>query len=165
MAETPDSRSESSDRKSRGHETGVSNGTVRREHVRPEDWQLLEAVVARENLLKAYAQVMSNKGAPGIDEMTVAQLKPYLQEHWAQIRQELLDGTYQPQAVRCVEIPKASGGVRQLGIPTVVDRLIQQALHQVLSPLFEPDFCGIELRLAPRPQRAAGNLAGARVWG
>jgi RNA-directed DNA polymerase len=100
----------------------------------------MEAVVARENLLKAYAQVMSNKGAAGIDGMSVEQLKPYLQEHWAQIKESLLNGTYQPQAVRCVEIPKPNGGVRQLGIPTVLDRLIQQALQQVLSPLFEPNF-------------------------
>jgi RNA-directed DNA polymerase len=100
----------------------------------------MEAVVARENLLDAYARVMRNKGAAGVDEMPVEQLLPYLQEHWAQIKESLLNGTYQPQAVRCVEIPKPSGGVRQLGIPTVVDRLIQQALHQVMSPLFEPDF-------------------------
>jgi len=102
--------------------------------------QLMEAVVARENLLDAYSRVMSKKGAAGVDEMPVEQLKPYLQEHWAQIKEDLLNGAYQPQAVRCVEIPKPNGGVRQLGIPTVVDRLIQQALHQVLSPLFEPNF-------------------------
>jgi RNA-directed DNA polymerase len=80
---------------------------------------LMEAVVARENLLDAYARVMSNKGAAGVDEMTVEQLKPYLQRHWAQIKQELLNDTYRPQAVRCVEIPKPNGGVRQLGIPMV----------------------------------------------
>ncbi len=87
----------------------------------------MEAVVARENLLRAYQQVMSNKGAAGVDQMNVEQLKPYLQEHWAQIREELLKGQYQPQPVRSVEIPKPQGGMRQLGIPTVVDRLIQQA--------------------------------------
>ena len=113
----------------------------------------MEAVVARENLLDAYRRVMSNKGAAGVDEMPVEQLKPYLQEHWARIKEDLLNGTYQPQAVRCVEIPKLSGGVRQLGIPTVVDRLIQQALHQVLSPLFEPDFS--ESSYGFRPGRSA----------
>jgi RNA-directed DNA polymerase len=113
----------------------------------------MEAVVARENLLKAYAQVMRNKGAAGIDGMSVEQLKPYLQAHWAQIKTELLNGTYQPQPVRCVEIPKPSGGMRQLGIPTVVDRLIQQALHQVLSPLFEPNFS--ESSYGFRPGRSA----------
>jgi RNA-directed DNA polymerase len=96
----------------------------------------MEAVVARENMFSAYEQVVSNKGAAGIDGMTVEQLKPYLQESWAKIREELLKGEYQPQPVRRVEIPKPQGGMRQLGIPTVVDRLIQQALHQVLSPIF-----------------------------
>src|SRR5215813_9706218 len=125
MAEMPESCSESSDRKPRGYETGASKGAARRETVRPEESELMEAVVARENLLDAYARVMSNKGAAGVDEMPVEQLKPYLQEHWAQIKEDLLNGAYQPQAVRCVEIPKPGGGVRQLGIPTVVDRLIQ----------------------------------------
>jgi len=113
----------------------------------------MEAVVARENLLDAYSRVMSNKGAAGVDEMPVEQLLPYLQEHWAQIKESLLNGTYQPQAVRCVEIPKPNGGVRQLGIPTVLDRLIQQALHQVMSPLFEPGFS--ESSYGFRPGRSA----------
>ncbi|MEO6723950.1 MAG: group II intron reverse transcriptase/maturase [Blastocatellia bacterium] len=132
---------------------GASSGAARKEFVRPEELQLMEAVVARENLLDAYARVMGNKGAAGVDEMPVEQLKPYLQEHWAQIKESLLNGTYQPQAVRCVEIPKPNGGMRQLGIPTVVDRLIQQALHQVLSPLFEPDFS--ESSYGFRPGRSA----------
>src|SRR5689334_25371437 len=105
MAEMPEPRSKSSGRKPRGYEMGASNGAARRELVRPEESQLMEAVVARENLLDAYARVVSNKGAAGVDEMPVEQLKPHLQEHWAQIRESLLDGTYQPQAVRCVEIP------------------------------------------------------------
>lgn len=113
----------------------------------------MEGVVARENLLRAYSQVMSNKGAAGVDAMTVEQLKPYLQAHWVQIKEALLKGTYQPQPVRCVEIPKPGGGMRQLGIPTVVDRLIQQALHQVLSPLFEPGFS--ESSYGFRPRRSA----------
>jgi RNA-directed DNA polymerase len=153
MAEMPDSRSQSSDRKSRGSELGASSDAARKEHVRPEEPQLLEAVVARENLLKAYAQVMRNKGAAGIDGMSVEQLKPYLQTHWAQLKESLLKGTYQAQPVRCVEIPKPSGGVRQLGIPTVVDRFIQQALQQVLSPLFEPGFS--ESSYGFRPGRSA----------
>ncbi len=132
---------------------GASSSAARREPVRPEELPLMEAVVARENLLDAYARVMSNKGAAGVDQMPVEQLKPYLQEHWAQIKESLLNGTYQPQAVRRVEIPKPSGGVRQLGIPTVVDRLIQQAVHQVLSPLFEPDFS--ESSYGFRPGRSA----------
>jgi len=84
---------------------------------------------------------MSNKGKAGIDGMSVGQLKAHLQEHWVRIKEELLNGRYQPQPVRGVEIPKPGGsGVRQLGIPTVVDRLIQQALHQIIGPLFDPDF-------------------------
>jgi len=113
----------------------------------------MEAVVARGNMFSAYEQVVSNKGSAGIDGMTVEQLKPYLQEHWAKIKEELLKGEYQPQPVRCVEIPKPQGGVRQLGIPTAVDRLIQQALHQVLSPIFEPGFS--ESSYGFRPGRSA----------
>lgn len=153
MAEMPESRPEGSGRKPREYGKGASNGAARRGNVRPEESQLMEAVVARENLLDAYWRVMSNKGAAGIDQMPVEQLKPYLQEHWAQIKESLLNGTYQPQAVRCVEIPKPNGGVRQLGIPTVLDRLIQQALHQVLSPLFEPGFS--ESSYGFRPGRSA----------
>ena len=159
----PESHSRRSGRKSRGGETGVSNGAARRELVRPEASQLMEAVVARENLLKAYAQVVSNQGAAGVDRMTVEQLKPYLQVHWAQIKAELLSGRYQPQPVRGVEIPKPQGGMRQLGIPTVVDRLIQQALHQVLSPLFEPGFS--ESSYGFRPGRSAQQaVAQARAY-
>jgi RNA-directed DNA polymerase len=84
--------------------------------------------------------VRRNKGAPGVDGMTVEALKPYLKAHWPEIKQQLLDGHYCPQPVRKVEIPKPGGGVRMLGIPCVLDRLIQQALHQVLSPVFEPTF-------------------------
>jgi RNA-directed DNA polymerase len=159
MAEMPESHSEGSGRKSREYEKGVSNGTARKESVSPEDSQLMEAVVARENLLDAYARVMRNKGAAGVDEMSVEQLKPYLQEHWAQIKADLLKGAYQPQAVRCVEIPKPNGGVRQLGIPTVVDRLIQQALHQAMSPLFEPNFS--ESSYGFRPGRSAQQAVSA----
>jgi RNA-directed DNA polymerase len=163
MAEMPESRSHRSDRKSRLCETGASSGAARKEPVRPQELQLIEAVVARENLLKAYSRVMSNKGAAGVDGMTVEQLKPYLQEHWAQIKEDLLKGSYQPQPVRCVEIAKPAGGMRQLGIPTVVDRLIQQALHQVLSPLFEPGFC--ESSYGFRPGRSAQQaVAQARVY-
>jgi RNA-directed DNA polymerase len=101
----------------------------------------MEAVVERENMLNALRRVVSNKGAAGVDAMSVDELKPYLQTHWGCIKEHLLEGSYQPQPVRRVEIPKPGGkGVRKLGVPTVVDRLIQQAVHQVLSPLFDPDF-------------------------
>src|SRR5256714_9716963 len=93
----------------------------------------MEAIVERENLKKALAQVKRNKGAAGIDGMTVDDLPTYLTERWPAIRAQLLAGTYKPQPVRRVEIPKASGGMRPLGIPTVLDRFIQQAVMQVLQ--------------------------------
>mgnify|MGYP000005734464 CR=1 FL=1 len=100
----------------------------------------MEAIVERDNLKKALTQVKCNKGAPGIDGMTVDDLAAYLKEHWPAIRVQLLDGTYEPQPVRRVEIPKASGGTRSLGIPTVLDRFVQQLLLQVLQPIFDPAF-------------------------
>ena len=101
---------------------------------------VMEEVVRRENMKKALNRVCSNKGTAGVDGMTVEELTPYLKEHWPGIREELLKGTYKPSAVLRVEIPKPDGGKRPLGIPTVLDRLIQQALLQVLTPLFDPHF-------------------------
>lgn len=100
----------------------------------------MERVVDRANMIRAYRRVVGNKGSAGVDGMSVAQLKPYLDKHWDRIKKELYAGTYQPQPVREVLIPKAKGGERALGIPTVVDRLLQQALSQVLGPYFEPHF-------------------------
>lgn len=100
----------------------------------------MEAVVERGNVWLAYRRVVENKGAPGVDGVAVAEFKDWLKEHWPTVRAALLAGSYLPQAVRAVEIPKPSGGKRLLGIPTVVDRLIQQALLQVLQPIFEPGF-------------------------
>ena len=107
---------------------------------KPEVLRLMEAVVERSNLFRAYERVVKNEGAPGVDGLTVAEFKPWLQRHWTRVRQDLLTGVYQPEAVRKVEIPKPQGGTRALGIPTVLDRLIQQALNQVLQPLFDPRF-------------------------
>ncbi len=95
--------------------------------------QLMEEVCERENCLQALKRVKSNKGSPGIDGMTVDALTVYLKEHWPAIREQLLRGTYKPQPVKRVEIPKPDGGVRQLGIPTVLDRMVQQAVMQVLQ--------------------------------
>ncbi len=100
----------------------------------------MERVVERSNLRLAYQRVVENKGAAGVDEMPVSELKDWLVMHWPSVKRALLDGRYVPQLVRRVDIPKPNGGVRTLGVPTVVDRLIQQALHQVLQPLFEPTF-------------------------
>lgn len=140
MTEMSETGRSTTSRKLRRRDAGASSVTAKREHSSPEGMKLLEQVIARENMMRAYAQVVRNKGAAGIDEMTVDELKPYLQTQWERIKAELLAGTYQGQAVRAVEIPKPNGGTRLLGIPTVLDRLIQQALHQVLSPIFEPHF-------------------------
>ena len=114
---------------------------------------LLERILGRDNLNRAYKRVKANKGAPGIDGMTVEDALPWLQQH----RQELLDsiraGKYKPQPVRRKEIPKPDGGVRQLGIPTVIDRVIQQAIAQQLTPIFEPLF--IDGSYGYRPNRSA----------
>jgi RNA-directed DNA polymerase len=113
----------------------------------------MEAIVERDNLRKALAQVKRNKGAAGIDGMSLGVLTPYLKEHWPTIRAQLLDGTYKPQPVRRVEIPKASGGKRPLGIPTVLDRFIQQAVLQVLQAGWDRTFS--EHSFGFRPQRSA----------
>ena len=102
--------------------------------------QLMEEVCGRENCLQALKRVKSNKGSPGIDGMTVDALTVYLKEHWPAIRAQLLSGTYKPQPVRRVEIPKPDGGVRQLGIPTVLDRMVQQAVMQVLQGRWDAEF-------------------------
>jgi RNA-directed DNA polymerase len=104
------------------------------------DCLLMERVVARENAIEALKRVRRNQGSPGIDGMTVVELTPYLHEHWPAIREQLLAGSYQPSAVKRVLIPKSGGGRRQLGIPTVLDRFIQQLLLQVLQPVFDPTF-------------------------
>jgi RNA-directed DNA polymerase len=114
---------------------------------------LTERICDRENLNRAYKRVKANKGSAGVDGMTVHELKPWLAEHREQLIASLLDGSYQPQPVRGVEIPKPGGGVRQLGIPTVVDRLVQQAMLQVLEPLLDPTFS--ESSYGFRPGRSA----------
>jgi retron-type reverse transcriptase len=99
-----------------------------------------EQVFERKNLLRALKRVKANGGAPGVDGMTVEALRPYLKAHWLEVRAALDARTYRPSPVRRVEIPKPDGGVRLLGIPAVIDRLIQQAIAQVLTPLFDPLF-------------------------
>ncbi len=113
----------------------------------------MEQVVDRANLQRAYQRVKHNNGAAGIDGLAVSGLADRVRQHWPTIKAKLLEGTYQPQPVRRVTIPKPNGGERALGIPTVLDRLIQQALQQVLSPLFEPTFS--EHSYGFRPGRSA----------
>jgi len=114
---------------------------------------LMERIVVRDNLRQALKRVKKNHGSPGVDGMTVEELPGYLVTHWTEIRGQLLAGTYQPQPVRRCEIPKAGGGVRALGIPTVLDRFIQQAVLQVLQPQFDPTFS--EASYGFRPGRGA----------
>ncbi len=109
-----------------------------------------ERVFSRGNLFQALERVQKNKGAAGVDGMTVEELPDHLKRHWESIRGKLEAGTYQPSPVRRVEIPKPKGGVRLIGIPTVQDRLIQQAIHQVLSLEYEPEFSDCSYGFRPR---------------
>ena len=130
----------------------------------------MEKVLRVENLRTAYLAVKANGGAPGIDGMEVGEMKAHIQKHWESIAAKLLAGKYRPAAVRAVEIPKANGGRRRLGIPTVMDRMIQQALHQALGPTFEEGFS--ESSYGFRPQRSAhdavrqaqGYVAEGKSW-
>jgi RNA-directed DNA polymerase len=115
--------------------------------------QLMEEVCERDNCWQAYKRVKANKGSPGIDGRKVGELAGYLKQHWPSIREQLLGGTYQPQPVRRVEIPKPDGGVRKLGIPTALDRFIQQAVMQVLQGRWDPTFS--EHSHGFRPKRSA----------
>jgi len=114
---------------------------------------LLTQVLSRENMAAAWKRVKANKGSAGVDGLTIEQTSEYLKDHWPRVRKEIIVGKYQPQAVRRVEIPKPTGGMRELGIPTVLDRLIQQALLQVLQPLIDPTFS--EFSYGFRPGRSA----------
>ena len=145
---------EGSGRKPRVAGSGAANVTGRKAFPWPgAAMGLVEKIISRGNMMAAYSRIVANKGAPGVDAMPVTALKGYVQEEWPRIKEELLAGTYHPQPVRKVEIPKPGGGTRMLGIPTVLDRLIQQAVHQVLSPLFEPGFS--ESSYGFRPGRSA----------
>lgn len=120
-----------------GHEEAR---TARDEDTGPGAMDLLGQAMAAENLRLAWKRVKANKGSAGVDGRTVQETKQYLQTAWPEIRDGVLDGSYRPEPVRRVDIPKPGGGTRELGIPTVVDRLIQQALLQVLQPLIDPTF-------------------------
>lgn len=130
----------------------------------------MERVIDLSNMRLAYRRVVGNKGAPGIDEVTVAELHGWLRVNWPSVRVALLEGRYMPQAVRAVDIPKPTGGERTIGIPTVVDRLIEQALHQVLQPLFEPTFSdgsyGFRLERSAQQAvcRAQGYIRAGKRW-
>src|SRR6267154_2963885 len=125
----------------KGLSEGTESFTAKRGTESPAiDEQLMEEVCERENCKQALARVKANKGSAGVDGMTVRQLPEFLKQHWPVIREQLLSGTYEPQPVRRVEIPKPDGGVRKLGIPTVLDRFIQQAVMQVLQRRWDRTF-------------------------
>ena len=118
---------------------------------------LLESVLDPDNMNRAWKRVRANKGAEGVDGITIDAFPDWMRTHWPDIQQAIREGTYCPSPVRRVEIPKASGGVRLLGIPTVMDRVIQQAIAQVLSPMWEPEF----IQELLWPFRTAQSLAGS----
>lgn len=141
---------------------GAEVGTAATGQTKAQGPSLMEAVVERSNMWLAYQRVVQNRGAPGVDGLPVEQFKDWLKMHWPSVKAALLDGRYMPAAVRAVDIPKSAGGVRTLGIPTVLDRLIQQALHQVLQPIFEPGFCESSYGFRPRRSAQQAVLAAQR---
>ena len=149
LASDMDGRAEGLNATSRGTEAMTAGPSTES----PAETQLIEEVVHRENLWKALKRVKVNGGASGVDGMTVQQLPDFLREHWVRIKGELLAGTYKPQPVRRVEIPKPDGGTRQLGIPTALDRFIQQAVLQVLQRRWDRTFS--EFSYGFRPGRSA----------
>jgi RNA-directed DNA polymerase len=141
MAEMPESNAGLGSRKLSFNAVGASSFTAKRENSSLGGRTIMEAVVAKDNMGRAYRRVVGNKGAAGVDEMEVQELKEYILQNWKNIKESLLNGSYEPQPVRRVEIPKPGNkGTRKLGIPTVMDRLIQQALNQVLTEIFERSF-------------------------
>jgi group II intron reverse transcriptase/maturase len=122
-------------------------------HPAVETGDLWEKFLSRENLTAALRRVEQNAGAPGVDGMQATELRSWLSDHWPEVREALDAGTYRPQPVRRVTIPKPSGGERELGVPTALDRVIQQALSQVLTPVFDPGFS--ERSFGFRPGRSA----------
>jgi RNA-directed DNA polymerase len=170
-AEMPRARPEGSGRQPREQGMGASSATARSLFTRPEaEGRLLEAILGRDNMMAALRRVEANKGAPGVDGMPVEELQAYLTAHWPRIKEDLLAVRYRPAPVRGVEIPKPGGGKRLLGIPTALDRLIQQAMHQILTPLFDPGFSDTSFGF--RPGRSAhqavlaarSHMAAGRRW-
>lgn len=154
-----------------GTDVACQTDTASTDHIGQPHVVTMEEVLSRENMLAAYRRVLSNKGAPGVDGVTVDELNALLWDRWEAIREEILSGTYVPSPVRKVEIPKPGGrGVRMLGIPTVLDRLLQQALLQVLTPQFDPTFSDASFGFRPRRSahqaldRAKEHIAAGHRW-
>jgi RNA-directed DNA polymerase len=140
MAEMPETIPPSYGRKPKKSGVGAPTVAARRDTTCRVSESLIEQMVGRENMRSAFQKVVENKGAPGVDGIKVNDLRAHLNSNWERIKVELLEGKYFPQPVRAVAIPKPSGGTRRLGIPTVVDRVIAQAVHQILEPLFDQGF-------------------------
>src|SRR5579863_3934181 len=161
LAFVPEQKSETR----KAPEKGVESFTAKRgieSPTRRGTEQLMEEVCAWENYEQALQRVQANKGKPGIDGMTVEELPEYLKEHWLTVRGQLLAGNYKPQPVKRVEISKPDGGVRKLGIPTVLDRMIQQAVLQVLQPRWNPTFSDHSYGF--RPNRSAQMAVFQAQW-
>ena len=137
------------------HEEYAEAHSVEQMETREQDnaRDLMEEILDRDNLNKAYKRVKTNKGAPGIDGMTVEEALPWLKEHQKELLDSIRGGWFKPNPVRRKEIPKPDGGIRKLGIPTVIDRIVQQAVAQVLTPIYEPLF--IDGSYGYRPNRSA----------
>lgn len=131
---------------------------------------MLEEILDFRNIQKALQRVISNKGAGGVDGMQTDELRDYLTQHWSELKSKILSGMYRPSPVRGIEIPKASGGKRLLGIPTVIDRLIQQAIQQWLSPVYEADFSPYSYGFRPHRNahqavlQARSHIASGGSW-
>lgn len=142
----------------------------RKESTGPKQPDLIERMLERGNLLKALQAVEANRGAAGVDGMEVEQLRRYLREHWAEIREQIVSGSYEPRPVRRVDIPKPGGGSRMLGIPAVLDRLLQQAIHQILSPIWEKGFSPHSYGFRPgrsaaqAVKAAQGHIRSGKRW-
>ena len=130
----------------------VESATLTRTKAQSQEVDLMEQVLLPANLEKAYARVCANQGSAGVDGIGISEFEAHLRRHWPTVKAKLLAGEYVPAPVRRVDIAKPDGGVRTLGIPTLLDRMIQQALHQVLSEVFEPEFSGLQLWVSAGPQ-------------
>ncbi len=163
-------RAERDERNSSKAGMGAEISTAADGQTKAEGRRLMQAVVERNNLWLAYERVMRNKGAAGVDGLGVFDFKAWLQQHWPSVKAALLAGDYIPAAIRKVDIPKPNGGMRTLGIPTVLDRLIQQALLQILQPQFDPEFSEHSYGFRPgrnaqqAVQAAKEYIAQGRCW-
>ena len=168
--ETSEADQRGQGRKPEAAQASGSNFPGRKAQTGPQEPDLIERMLERGNLLKALQAVEANQGAAGVDGMEVEQLRSYLREHWAEIKEQILNGSYEPRPVRRVDIPKPGGGTRMLGIPTVLDRLIQQAIHQILSPMWETGFSAHSYgfrpgRSAAQALKAAqGHIRSGKRW-